>query len=134
LVKEKTLIVVKPDGVERGLVGEILSRFEARGLKILELKMQRMKKERAETFYSVHRDKPFYRELVSFISSGSTVGAVIEGEDAIATVRRMVGATKSWDSAPGTIRGDLGMGLLDNVIHASDSSVSFRRENKAYFS
>jgi nucleoside-diphosphate kinase len=133
LAKEKTLIVVKPDGVKRGLVGDILSRFERRGLRILEMRMRRLSRQQAETFYSVHRDKPFFKELVDFITSGSTVGAIIDGDDAVATVRRMVGATKSWESAPGTIRGDLSMGLLDNVIHASDSKQSFSRESKAYF-
>jgi nucleoside-diphosphate kinase len=131
---EKTLIVVKPDAVSRGLVGEILGRFEKRGMKILQLKAQTMTKAKAEEFYSVHKERPFFGELVASFSGGMTVGAVIQGRDAVATVRRMVGATKSWESAPGTIRGDLAIGLTDNAIHASDSKESFDRESKAYFS
>src|SRR5271163_1027462 len=97
---EKTLIVVKPDAVARGDVGEILSRFERRGMKILQLKAQTMTKAKAQEFYSVHKDKPFFGELVASFSGGPTVGAVVQGMDAVATVRRMVGATKSWEAAP----------------------------------
>jgi nucleoside-diphosphate kinase len=131
---ERTLIVVKPDSVAKGHIGEILSRFERRGMKVIDLKMLTMGKSRAEVFYSVHREKPFFGELVSFISSGPIVGVILEGRDAVALVRRMVGATKSWESAPGTIRGDLATGLLDNAIHASDSGESFVLESKAFFS
>jgi nucleoside-diphosphate kinase len=131
---EKTLIVVKPDAVARGFVGEILGRFEKRGMKIIQLRAQTMSWESAEEFYSVHKGKPFFGELVASFSGGPTVGAVLEGRDAVALVRRMVGATKSWESAPGTIRGDLATGLTDNAIHASDSQESFERERKAYFS
>ena len=119
---EDTLIVVKPDAVKRGLVGEILGRFESKGFAINRLHMLTMSKAQAEKFYAVHSDKPFYGELVSFISSGPVVGAVLSGRDAVATVRRMVGATKSWEASAGTIRGDLGLGLTDNAIHASDSA------------
>lgn len=131
---EKTLIVVKPDAVARGLVGEILGRFEKRGIKILQIQSQTLTQSKAEEFYSVHKERPFFGELVSFFTSGMTVGAILQGRDAVATVRRMVGATKSWESPPGTIRGDLAIGLSDNVIHASDSKESFERESKAYFS
>ena len=131
---ETTLIVVKPGAVARGLVGELLSRFERRGMKILQLKSQTMARAKAEEFYSVHRDKPFFGELVGSFSGGMTVGAIVQGMDAVATVRRMVGATKSWEASPGTIRGDLAIGLTDNAIHASDSKESFERESKAYFS
>jgi nucleoside-diphosphate kinase len=131
---EKTLIVVKPGAVARGFVGEILGRFEKRGMKILQVKSQTMTKAKAEEFYSVHKERPFFGELVASFSGGMTVGAVIQGMDAVATVRRMVGATKSWEAAPGTIRGDLAIGLTDNAIHASDSKESFERESKAYFS
>jgi len=130
---EETLIVVKPDAVRRGLVGEILKRFEAKGFAVRKLHMLTMSKNQAEDFYSVHRDKPFFRELVSFITSGPVVGAVLSGRDAVATVRRMVGATKSWEAEAGTIRGDLGLGLTDNAIHASDSAESFRKEHEAFF-
>jgi nucleoside-diphosphate kinase len=130
---EETLIVVKPDAVGRGLTGEILSRFEKRGFKISRLQMITLSRERAEEFYSVHRDKPFFGELVEFITSGPAVGAVLSGKDAVATVRRMIGSTKSWEAAPGTIRGDFALGLLDNSIHASDSAESFSRERTAFF-
>ena len=130
---EATLIVVKPDAVRRGLVGQVLGRFEAKGFVIERLQLITMSKSQAEDFYSVHKNKPFFGELVNFISSGSVVGAVISGRDAIATVRRMVGATKSWEAAAGTIRGDFGLGLTDNTIHASDSVESFEKEQAAFF-
>lgn len=133
VIVEETLIVLKPDAVSRGLVGAILSRFEERGFRVKRLVMMTFSKAQAEEFYSVHKGKPFFGELVSFITSGPVVGAVIEGRDAVATARRMVGATKSWESAPGTIRGDYGLGLTDNAIHASDSAESFRHESKAFF-
>jgi nucleoside-diphosphate kinase len=131
---ERTLIVVKPDAVARALVGEIIGRFERRGLKPVEIKMQTVSKAKATQFYIVHKDKPFFGDLVSFISSGPSVGAVLEGRDAIALVRRVIGSTKSWEAAPGTIRGDFATGLLDNAIHASDSKESFDWESKTYFS
>jgi nucleoside-diphosphate kinase len=130
---EETLIVVKPDALRRGLVGEILKRFEAKGFEIRELQMRTMSRAQAEDFYSVHKDKPFFGELVSFITSGPVVGAVLSGRDAVATVRRMVGATKSWEAQAGTIRGDFGLGLTDNTIHASDSVESFQKEHAAFF-
>ncbi len=131
---ERTLIVVKPDAVARGLVGEIIGRFERRGLKPVEIKMQTVSKAKATQFYIVHKDKPFFGDLVSFISSGPSVGVVLEGRDAIALVRRVIGSTKSWEAAPGTIRGTFATGLLDNAIHASDSKESFDWESKTYFS
>ncbi len=130
---EETLIVVKPDAVKRGLIGEVLKRFEARGFSVRELRMLTMSKGQAQKFYAVHSEKPFFPELVAFISSGPVVGAVISGRDAVATVRRMVGATKAWEAAAGTVRGDLALGLTDNVIHASDSSDSFAKERAAFF-
>ena len=130
---EETLVVVKPDGVRRGLVGLILGRFEAKGLSVKRLQMQTLSKAQAEEFYGVHKGKPFFPELVSFITSGPVVGAVLSGRDAVATVRRMVGATKSWEAAAGTIRGDYGLGYTDNIIHASDSSESFAHEQAAFF-
>ncbi|MDG7008093.1 MAG: nucleoside-diphosphate kinase [Nitrososphaerota archaeon] len=130
---EETLIVVKPDGVRRGLVGEILGRFEAKGFSVKRLQMQTLSRAQAEEFYDVHKGKPFFPELVSFITSGPVVGAVLSGRDAVATVRRMVGATKSWEAAAGTIRGDFGLGYTDNMIHASDSVESFTHEQAAFF-
>ncbi len=130
---EQTLFIVKPDGVERKLVGEIISRFEEKGFNILKLKMVTFTKQMAEEFYSVHQSKPFFGELVSFITSGRVVAAIIEGNNAIATTRLMVGLTKSFEAAPGTIRGDFGLGISDNIIHASDSKESFEKEVAVVF-
>jgi nucleoside-diphosphate kinase len=130
---EDTLIVVKPDGVKRGLVGEVVARFEKKGFVVKKLQMITMNKSQAEEFYSVHKGKPFFPELVTFITSGPVVGAVLSGRDAVATVRRMVGATKSWEAASGTIRGDFGLGYTDNIIHASDSAESFAHESRTFF-
>jgi nucleoside-diphosphate kinase len=130
---EDTLIVVKPDGVRRGLVGEILGRFERKGFALKRIQMLTMSRSQAEEFYSVHRGKPFFAELVGFITSGPVVGVVLSGRDAVATVRRMVGATKSWEAAAGTIRGDFGLGYTDNIIHASDSAESFAHELASFF-
>ncbi len=130
---EQTLFIVKPDGVERKLAGDIISRFEHRGFKILKLKMFTFTKQMAEEFYSAHNTKPFFGELVSFITSGSVVAAIIEGNNAIATTRVMIGSTKSFDAAPGTIRGDFGLGISDNIIHASDSKESFEKEIAVVF-
>lgn len=131
---ERTLIVVKPDAVARGLVGEIIGRFERRGLKPVEMRMQTVNRAKATQFYIVHKDKPFFGDLVSFISSGPSVGVILEGRDAIALVRRMIGSTKSWEAPSGTVRGDFATGLLDNAIHASDSKESYDWESKTYFS
>ena len=130
---EQTLFIVKPDGVERKLVGDIISRFEHRGFNILKLKMFTLTKQMAEEFYSAHNTKPFFGELVSFITSGNVVAAIIEGNNAIATTRMMIGSTKSFDAAPGTIRGDFGLGISDNIIHASDSKESFEKEIAVVF-
>jgi nucleoside-diphosphate kinase len=131
---EKTLIVVKPDAVARGLTGEIIARFERRGLRVTEVCMKSVSKAKAEQFYNVHKEKPFFGDLVSFISSGPSVGVILEGRDAVALVRRVIGATRAWEAIPGTIRGDFATGLLDNAIHASDSKESFDWESRTYFS
>lgn len=130
---EQTLFIVKPDAVARGLTGEVIRRFEAKGFRVARLRMLRFTREQAGSFYDVHKDKPFFGELVSFITSGPAVACVIEGNNAIATTRIMVGSTKSYEAAPGSIRGDLGLGLTDNVIHASDSEKSFRHESGVVF-
>lgn len=130
---EKTLFVVKPDAVRRGLTGQIIDRFERKGFGIRRLKMQTFTKAQAEEFYDAHKDKPFFGELVGFITSGPSVAAVIEGRNAIATTRMMVGATKSFEAAPGSIRGDLGLGFTENIIHASDSQAGFERESRVAF-
>jgi len=130
---EQTLIVVKPDGFKRHLTGKILARFEEKGFEIKNLKLYNFTKEKAREFYSVHKDKPFFGELVSFISSGMVVACILEGNNAVNTVRLMTGATKSFEAAPGTIRGDFGLGLTDNIIHASDSAESFIKESRVIF-
>ncbi|MEM2785924.1 MAG: nucleoside-diphosphate kinase [Candidatus Nitrosotenuis sp.] len=130
---EQTLFIVKPDAVARKLVGQIISRFESKGFKIIKLKMFTFTKAQAQEFYSVHNTKPFFGELVDFITSGPVVAAVIEGNNAIATTRLLVGATKSYEAAPGSIRGDFGLGISDNIIHASDSKESFEKEARVVF-
>ncbi len=130
---EKTLVLVKPDGVKRGLIGEVISRFEKKGLKIRALKMIWLSKEKAQEFYSVHKDKPFFNDLVEFITSGPIIAMVLEGDSAISVVRLMIGATDGRKAAPGTIRGDFALSIQDNVVHASDSSESFEREFKVIF-
>ena len=130
---ERTLFVVKPDAVARGLVGEIVSRFEKKGFRLARLEMMRFTEEKASSFYAVHREKPFFRDLVAFITSGPVVAGVVEGNNAVATVRIMVGATKSFEAAPGSVRGDLGLGFTDNVIHASDSQASYEHEQRVAF-
>jgi nucleoside-diphosphate kinase len=132
-MSEQSLFIVKPDGVERKLVGQILSRFEYKGFKIVKLKMFTFTKEMAEEFYSDHKSKPFFGELVSFITSGRVVAAVIEGNNAITTTRLMIGSTKSFEASPGSIRGDFGLGFTDNIIHASDSKESFEKEVSVVF-
>ena len=130
---EQSLFIVKPDGVERKIVGQILTRFENKGFKIVKMKMFIFTKEMAQEFYSIHESKPFFKELVSFITSGRVVAAVIEGNNAIATTRLMIGSTKSFEAAPGSIRGDFGLGFTDNIIHASDSKESFEKEVSVVF-
>ncbi|MGI0004281.1 MAG: nucleoside-diphosphate kinase [Candidatus Nitrosotenuis sp.] len=130
---EQTLFIVKPDAVARKLVGQIISRFESKGFKILKLKMFTFTKAQAREFYSVHNTKPFFGELVDFITSGPVVVAVIEGNNAVATTRILVGTTKSYEAAPGSIRGDFGLGISDNIIHASDSKENFEKEAKVVF-
>ena len=132
-MNEQTLIVVKPDAFERKLTGTILSRFEVKGFLIKELKSYIFTKEKAEEFYSAHKDKPFFNELVSFISSSNVVACILEGENAINIVRLMIGSTQSFEAQPGTIRGDYGLGITKNIIHASDSYESFIKESTVIF-
>ena len=131
---EQTLIVVKPDGFKKGLVGKIIARFEEKGFQIVNLKSFQFDEQTAKKFYDAHKDKHFFNELVSFICSGKTVGCILEGNNAISTVRLLVGNTKSSEALPGTIRGDFGLGFTDNIIHASDSAESFIKESKIIFS
>jgi len=131
---ERTLILVKPDGVVRGLIGEVLKRIEAKGLRIAALKMKWMTRAEAEQFYAVHRGKEFFNELVAHITSAPLVAAVVVGRGAVEVVRRMIGPTDPVKAEPGTIRGDLGLSLTKNVVHASDSIESAEREIKVVFS
>ena len=130
---EQTLIIIKPDAAKRNLVGEILSRFEKKGFTISKLKALNFTVEMAEQFYSAHNSKPFFGELVSFITSRKVVAAVIEGENVIDTTREIIGKTNPKDASPGTIRGDFGIDITENSIHASDSSESFDKEVNVVF-
>lgn len=131
---ERTLVLVKPDGVRRGLIGEVISRFERKGLKIVAMKMLRLSREKAMEFYSVHKDKPFFKDLVDFMTSGPIVAMILEGDSAISVVRQMIGSTDGRKAQPGTIRGDFALSVQENVVHASDSQESFERESKVIFS
>ena len=133
MVIQKTLVVIKPDAIRRHLVGKIVTRFEEKGFELLELRLQLFSEEKAKEFYDVHREKTFFHELVSFISSDKTVACILEGNDAINVVRKMIGQTKSFEASPGTVRGDYGLGVTDNIIHASDSHESFLKESKIIF-
>lgn len=130
---QRTLVLVKPDGVRRGLAGEIISRIERRGLRITALKMLQMDKALAERHYDVHRDKPFFASLVEFITSGPVIAAVVEGREAVEVVRRMMGETDPLKSAPGTVRGDFGLELEQNLIHGSDSEENAEKEIANFF-
>ncbi len=130
---EETLIVIKPDGIKRRLSGTILSRFERKGFEITSIKSFDFTLQKAKEFYSPHKDKPFFNELVTFITSGKVIACILNGPNAINAVRLMIGATRSFESVPGTIRGDLALGITDNVIHASDSYESFIKESRVIF-
>ncbi|MBA2568254.1 MAG: nucleoside-diphosphate kinase [Actinobacteria bacterium] len=130
---ERTLVLIKPDAVQRALAGELLARFERRGLKIVEAKLLAVGRALAEEHYAEHAEKPFFDELVTFITSAPTVALVLEGEGAIAVVRTTMGATNPADSAPGTIRGDLALSMPDNLVHGSDSTESAEREIALWF-
>ncbi|AFK22435.1 nucleoside-diphosphate kinase [Pyrococcus sp. ST04] len=133
---ERTLVIIKPDAVVRGLIGEIISRFEKRGLKIVGMKMIWIDRELAEKHYEEHKGKPFFNALIEYITKAPVVVMVVEGRYAIDVVRKMAGATDPKDAAPGTIRGDYGLDIGDaiyNVVHASDSKESAEREINLYF-
>jgi nucleoside-diphosphate kinase len=133
LAAEKTLVLIKPDALERKLGGEILARFEQRGLEIRAAKLLTVDHALADEHYAEHREKPFFGELVEFITSGPTLALVLEGESAIAVVRTTMGATNPTDAAPGTIRGDLALAMPDNLVHGSDSPESAQREIALWF-
>jgi nucleoside-diphosphate kinase len=132
-VIERTLVLVKPDGVQRQLVGRIVARYEERGLKIVGLKLVKVDRELAERHYAVHRGKPFFEGLVEFITSGPLVAMALEGPDAIAFVRTMNGATRPTDAVPGSIRGDFAVEMGQNLVHASDSSETAATELAIWF-
>ena len=130
---ERTLVLIKPDAMQRSLAGEILARLERRGLTLNEAKLVHADRELAEEHYAEHAEKPFYGELIEFITSGPTLALVVEGEGAIALVRTTMGATDPADAAPGSIRGDLALSMPDNLVHGSDSRESARREIDLWF-
>jgi nucleoside-diphosphate kinase len=133
MAAERTLVLIKPDAIERGLAGEILRRFEARGLEIRASRLLEVEVTLAEEHYAEHAEKPFFGELVEFITSGPTFALVLEGEGAIAVVRTTMGATNPATAAPGTIRGDLALSMPDNLVHGSDSPESAAREIALWF-
>jgi nucleoside-diphosphate kinase len=133
-VAEQTLVLIKPDAMQRRLAGEILRRFEGRGLTVRAAKLVQVDRKQAEEHYAEHAEKRFFRELVEFITSSPTLALVLEGEGAIQVVRTTMGATNPVDAAPGTIRGDLALAMPDNLVHGSDSAGSAEREIGLWFS
>lgn len=132
-MKESTFVMIKPDGVKRGLIGEIIKRIENKGYKIVKLKMESMTIEQAAYHYREHRDKPFFKELIDFITSGPSVMMVVEGDGAIKGIGDMVGSTNPADASPGTIRFDYASSMTYNVVHRSDSKESAVREIDFFF-
>jgi len=130
---ERTLLLVKPDGVQRGLIGEVISRVERRGLRIVAMKMLRMDEELAKRHYAAHTGKPFFEGLISYITSGPIVAMVIEGERAIETVRSLMGATDPAAARPGTIRADFALDIQRNIVHGSDGEETAEREIALFF-
>ena len=130
----KTFFMIKPDGVKRNLIGEIISRVEEKGFKITKIKMMTISQDLAEEHYGEHQGKPFFSDLVSFITSGPVVAMQIEGENVVAQIRNLMGATNPLDATPGSIRGDLATELDKNVVHGSDSDESANRELNLFFS
>jgi nucleoside-diphosphate kinase len=133
LAAEQTLVLIKPDAVQRKLAGEILARFERRGLEIRAAKLLTVDRALAQEHYAEHNEKPFFGELVDFITSAPTLALVLEGESAISVVRTTMGATNPPEATPGTIRGDLALAMPDNLVHGSDSPVSAQREIGLWF-
>ena len=130
---ERTFIAIKPDGVQRGLIGEIIQRFETKGFTLVGLKSMNVSRELAETHYGEHKERPFFPGLVDFITSGPVVAMVWEGEGVVASARKMIGATKPLESDPGTIRGDFGVTVGRNIIHGSDAPETAQREIALWF-
>ena len=132
-MSERTLVLIKPDGVARNLIGEVLSRIERKGLTIIVLELRTLDRATAEAHYAEHAAKPFFADLVDFITSGPLIAAVVEGPDAIVAWRAMMGATNPVTAAPGTIRGDLSASFTENLVHGSDSAESAEREIGIWF-
>ena len=130
---ERTLVLVKPDGVSRGLVGDVLGRIERKGLRFAALELRTLDRETAETHYAEHRERPFFADLVAFITSGPLLAAVVEGPRAIEAFRALAGATDPVKATPGTIRGDFALEVQNNIVHGSDSPESAEREVKLFF-
>jgi nucleoside-diphosphate kinase len=130
---QKTLILVKPDGVQRGLIGEVISRIERKGYRIEALELRTLERTSAEEHYGEHTDKPFFGELVEFITSGPLVAMCVSGEDVIAAMRTLMGATNPLDATPGSIRGDFATIISENIVHGSDSPESAARELEIFF-
>jgi nucleoside-diphosphate kinase len=130
---ERTFVLLKPDAVQRALVGEVVGRFEHRGLKLVAMKMLRVSRALGETYYAEHKGKAFFEPLMAYITAGPVVALVLEGDGAVALVRRMMGKTNSSEAEPGTIRGDLALSIARNVIHGSDSLESAKREISLFF-
>lgn len=130
---ERTFLAIKPDGVQRKLVGEIIRRFEAKGFTLVGLKLMNVSRELAETHYGVHKEKPFFPGLVNFITSGPVVGMVWEGKGVIASARKIIGATNPLNAEPGTLRGDFGVDVGRNIIHGSDAPETAEQEIKLWF-
>ena len=133
MAEEETLLIVKPDAVRRGLTGEIIARIERKGLRIAEMRSMRIERALAERHYDEHRDKPFFVELVAFITSGDVVAARVVGEQAVSVVRTLMGHTDPASAPPGTIRGDFGVLITENLVHGSDSPESAKRELDLFF-
>lgn len=131
---ERTLSFIKPDGVKKALIGEVIRRYESNGLRVVAMKMLRMSVDEAEKFYEIHRDKPFFKSLTHFIASGPVVVMVLEGEDAISKNRELMGATDPKKAKRGTIRGDFATEIERNIVHGSDSPESAQREIRFFFS
>ncbi len=130
---ERTFLAIKPDGVQRGLVGQIISRFESKGFTLVGLKLMNVSREKAEQHYGEHKEKPFFAGLVDFITSGPVVAMVWEGKGVVASARKMIGATNPLNSEPGTIRGDYGIDIGRNIIHGSDAVETAQREIALWF-
>ncbi|MEM0349476.1 MAG: nucleoside-diphosphate kinase [Candidatus Caldarchaeum sp.] len=130
---DRTFVILKPSAVSRGLVGEIISRFERKGLRPLAIQLKQLTRDEAARLYEVHRGKPFYEDLLTAITRGPVVLLVLEGRQAVEVVRKLIGATDPVKAEPGTIRGDYGLDITDNLVHASDSVESFQRESAIFF-